>query len=118
MKKVLIAFVGSILLLSACDQKDDVIDVNIRVKNDSNIDYIYIGLSGDGGVMEYFNIAPDSISEYRPYNSRIMPGTYYVITPNDTTGSVLDFVLVGEGLQNGFHTMEFNRTQLVTITKD
>lgn len=118
MKKVLIALMVSSVLTSSCDRNDDLPNINIRLKNVSEVEYKSVQLHGYAPYLEYTNIPPNETSPYRSYSSRLMPDTYFVITPNDTLNVIYEFVTVDGGLKNGFYTMELNMTELVSFNKD
>ena len=109
----------SLFTVIGCQDKDDIVDVRIRVKNVDDAEYLFISMQGlESKLLEFKNLEVGVISDYQSYDSRYFPDTYLAITSIDTTNYIVDGVMVGSGIQNGSYTLEFDNGQTIRFIKD
>ncbi len=105
--RVLSLMLCVILCFASCtDRDDDVTEVNIRVKNTSEINFDQVQV-GDAEEL-HLNIAPDDYSEYFQYETAYTYAYVQIISGGETyTLQPIDFV--GETpLPPGFYTYELD----------
>ncbi|MEO9892438.1 hypothetical protein [Aurantibacter sp.] len=107
MKKLALLLIAIVLVFGSCtDRDDDLSGVNIRIKNDSNINFNSVAVGGSDEVYE--NISSGGYSEYLEYETAYRYNSVYI--ESDSTSynySPIDFV--GEDSLNfGFYTYELS----------
>lgn len=106
----IVILIFSVFIFTACtDRDDEVSDVQIRIKNNSSINFERVVVGDQDHV--HLDVAPDSFSEYLGYETAY---TYAFIEVNSGSATYLlqpiDFV--GETpLDIGFYTYELDVTE-------
>ncbi|MBM1108004.1 hypothetical protein JQC67_17770 [Aurantibacter crassamenti] len=110
MRKFLLLLFATTLVIGACTDRDDVIgDVNIRIKNQSNLNFVKVEVSGTEE--SYENVASGDYSEYLEFETAYKYASI-VIEADSTNYSYQPIDFVGEdSLSFGFYTYELNITE-------
>ncbi|MRI00434.1 hypothetical protein GH721_07785 [Kriegella sp. EG-1] len=107
MKKFALLLITIVLVVGSCTDRDDELSgVNIRVKNDSNINFNSVTVGGSEEVYE--NISPGDYSKYLEYETAYRYNSVFIEADSTSYNySPIDFV--GEdSLSFGFYTYELN----------
>jgi hypothetical protein len=115
MKQFLFALLALVVITSSCsDRDDDLTAVNIRLRNTSEVNFDEVIVGDESQVYE--NIAPDSFSDYREFETAYRYA-YVQITSGEETFVLQPIDFVGEeALPIGIYTYELSLTEEGQVT--
>ena len=107
MKKIILLTILGFALLVSCTDRDDEVDaINIRIKNDSSINFVEVRIGDSEEIYE--NINPDSYSDYLIYLEGFTSNTVSILAGDET------FQFTPEGMEEemslpiGLYTYKFS----------
>lgn len=109
MKRLALLFLMFTVFMGCTDRDDDLIGVNIRIKNESGVTFDTVHVGSDEMIHE--NIAPDEYSGYLEYETAYAYA-YVNITVGDGNYVLQPIDFVGETpLEIGFYTYGLNLSE-------